>query len=860
MKRFLACIQPATPAGEIQHPALLERLALNAPPLIASVNSLDSRKHPYLQQRIGRDNRIDLFIGDVRAGVADFWQRFQLPFATNPETVHLDENVIKGVVDDLMGFNGWMGSECASLNRPYTNEADAYHDLSDKSQTYYFALVLHSAEHFVIDHLSSVIQVSRRLGPENMFVSVVDYGSNDSTAFLCDLTEMVLVLLNIPFKIRRVELMHATADASYYPLEEAYTRNLALEPLQELWKRRRMHFQRVIWLKGFTCPNDILESLRVSYVNDAAMVCGMDWKEHNGFFLFNDRWRSRDMLGQIFRGSRSTSNATDAPPRDALGMARFAQHLPFQTFCCDSGMHIVDPAQSYYAGLSYRSSVAYGVFNISESTEKIPKWSEGPCMDSTQLHFCRDIWMASARKGVDVVAREAKERQKRGLSRNLTVEWEALLEAAASVPSHAHFRPQQSLDELLYMPLAKDKGAAFRVDALLSEQGEHSEDVYVDTHDDLSIEELEADRRRVAAADLAAAELPAELPVDREFALTEAEEDASLRQKPKVAKEAIKKQAGAAEDELEEVLRWPANEEDEAPVRQRQRRSVLDADESSDPAIKAEDNVNEDRRGIRKRDLNAQDGTDSTAWDDPLDVEVVELGDNEGAPEEAEVIDDDALFSDEAVIAVEDSSDSEQLDNADTGIKPEGKAANKAKRKKADKADDKSLKEKDGNFADKKAKPEIDQPEPDSKKDELASDKRNPIDRRDDAAADGKDTRTAEDATAHYRPHSSNEAEVFEEVSETTRDEDNLASARAKSKSAIHLPNSAFVPARILVHPRCVTTYAGVSHLQLTKDLFGNGDDESDPVTKQGGRYALQDSEWQPAPETFVCQEVGESS
>jgi hypothetical protein len=34
-----------------------------------------------------------------------------------------------------------------------------------------------------------------------------------------------------------------------------------------------VQFERVIWLKGFTCPNDILETIRVSYVNQASMVC-----------------------------------------------------------------------------------------------------------------------------------------------------------------------------------------------------------------------------------------------------------------------------------------------------------------------------------------------------------------------------------------------------------------------------------------------------------------------------------------------------------------------------------------------------------------------------------------------------------
>ena len=38
-----------------------------------------------------------------------------------------------------------------------------------------------------------------------------------------------------------------------------------------------------------TNAGDILETIKVSQANNAAMVCGMDWAEHNGFFIFSDR-------------------------------------------------------------------------------------------------------------------------------------------------------------------------------------------------------------------------------------------------------------------------------------------------------------------------------------------------------------------------------------------------------------------------------------------------------------------------------------------------------------------------------------------------------------------------------------------
>lgn len=67
--------------------------------------------------------------------------------------------------------------------------------------------------------------------------------------------------------------------------------------------------------------------------------------------------------------------------------------------------------------------------------------------------------------------------------------------------------------------------------------------------------------------------------------------------------------------------------------------------------------------------------------------------------------------------------------------------------------------------------------------------------------------------------------------------------------SAFLIPNAAFTPARILVNPRCVTTYGGVSHTQLALDLFGTKGHED-----SSGKYALED--WMGPPDSFVCQEM----
>lgn len=335
----------------------------------------------------------------------------------------MDEQSVLSAIEQLLTLNGWVAALCPTLARPFGQNKyeDAYEDLARQNHLYFVGMVIHSADHFLVDQLAVIVQLAKRLGSSNIFVSMLDYDSSDSTETLTDLCEAVLTLLGVPFRIRRVPGMTEDPSAAYYPLEEAYTRNLVLEPLHELYKRRSIEFHRVIWLKGFTCPNDILETIKVSVVNKAAMVCGMDWAEYNGFFIFSDRyvplprphvfprteslcsWRTRDINGDQFRQSKSSaiseSALTSVPPRESTSAQRYTQHLPFQVFCCESGTHVVDPAQSYYAGIEYRAGTDF--FNMTASTDDIPERDpDAPCLDSTQAWFCRDLWTWKAKESM----------------------------------------------------------------------------------------------------------------------------------------------------------------------------------------------------------------------------------------------------------------------------------------------------------------------------------------------------------------------------------------------------------------------------------------------------------------------------
>lgn len=104
------------------------------------------------------------------------------------------------------------------------------------------------------------------------------------------------------------------------------------------------------------------------------------------------------LLKRSFLTAFLASPSSSGPPRDKAGTDRYAAHLPFQVFCCESGSHVIDPFQSYYKGITYRASTLSQ--NLS-TTAHLPEWDpDTQCMDSTQMWFCRDLWTDAARGGM----------------------------------------------------------------------------------------------------------------------------------------------------------------------------------------------------------------------------------------------------------------------------------------------------------------------------------------------------------------------------------------------------------------------------------------------------------------------------
>lgn len=71
LARLLFFSSSKTESPEIRRQGVLD--------LVARSDKLDVQKYDFLQVRIGRDERPDLFSNIIQDGLDDFWQRFEKP-------------------------------------------------------------------------------------------------------------------------------------------------------------------------------------------------------------------------------------------------------------------------------------------------------------------------------------------------------------------------------------------------------------------------------------------------------------------------------------------------------------------------------------------------------------------------------------------------------------------------------------------------------------------------------------------------------------------------------------------------------------------------------------------------------------
>ena len=273
-----------------------------------------------------------------------------------------------------------------------------------KPMRIFFAADLHNNEHVIAHWLAEFLKLVLQLPKENVFVSVYDSASTDTTPTWVRMLNSVLSLQEVPHQV--------VTDAGYGRKRGqhridfmAKIRNKALEPLGVFsgYEHNLMHyyghdkdarkipiipsipspalggggpggnmtFDRIVFLNDvYFCMRDVIQLL----LHDADMACGLDYDlfignrvKVSGQPQFYDTWVARDMEGR--RLNKPPPHFTAKEDIDKLNGGE-----PIQVQCCWNGIAALN-ADPFHKGIRFRHVV-----------------SDDECKASECSHICDDMW------------------------------------------------------------------------------------------------------------------------------------------------------------------------------------------------------------------------------------------------------------------------------------------------------------------------------------------------------------------------------------------------------------------------------------------------------------------------------------
>ncbi|KAI0036418.1 cryptococcal mannosyltransferase 1-domain-containing protein [Vararia minispora EC-137] len=240
----------------------------------------------------------------------------------------------------------------------YGWHAERYADLRNTTNVF-LAVNFYNNEDILPTFFQELPVLVRHLGPERVFVSVYENGSQDSTPEMLALLDDLLAALRVPHQV----VYSAEGDISRkergHRIEVlANVRNRVLAPLYS--GAAAVHvpggsFDDLLFMNDIAfCAADMLELLHEKRAHGANQVCALDWV---GAYIY-DNWVLRTMRGTMFymtkinvipwlhrkhpylfrTGQRYALLDSDADK------ARLARALPLQVFSCWDGATAFDAA------------------------------------------------------------------------------------------------------------------------------------------------------------------------------------------------------------------------------------------------------------------------------------------------------------------------------------------------------------------------------------------------------------------------------------------------------------------------------------------------------------------------------------
>lgn len=244
---------------------------------------------------------------------------------------------------------------------------------------YFFALDLSNSAKSIPRLFGTVVEVMRFLGPQNCALSIVEGRSTDGTAEILSALSGPLTELGVPL----YNLSHSSLSPKTGMLDRiealSQLRNQALEPLTSDPSAFAPDAQ-ILFLNDITvCPDDLLELVHQHRVQDADMVCALDWI-NDGDVVY-DAWVGRGMTGDLFFEIPLGGNWNYAKNlfwNDPESRARVDARLPLQVYSCWHGVAVMksQPFTRAVDPIRFRRNNA----------------EAGECYMAEPTILCRDLW------------------------------------------------------------------------------------------------------------------------------------------------------------------------------------------------------------------------------------------------------------------------------------------------------------------------------------------------------------------------------------------------------------------------------------------------------------------------------------
>ncbi|OMJ17479.1 Alpha-1,3-mannosyltransferase CMT1 [Smittium culicis] len=245
----------------------------------------------------------------------------------------------------------------------------------------FFAINIFNNEDIIPYIIQEIALLIRFLGPENVFLSIYENGSNDKSKELLHEFNSFMDSLDVRFSIKTDDLQR---PANYHKVQYlAEIKNRALIPLEEEHKKGYKYDKIVFFNDVVFCKNDILELIYQSDLQKSDITSPLDIHSagNSNHLNFTNSWTARDLDGNEINGN--ISNLI----KHKQSAERYNQGLPTQVQCSLNGVSVLNAAPFYGNDpIRFRKSK----FNTTE------------CSASEYSLMCNDFWSKGFRRIVIV--------------------------------------------------------------------------------------------------------------------------------------------------------------------------------------------------------------------------------------------------------------------------------------------------------------------------------------------------------------------------------------------------------------------------------------------------------------------------